>query len=146
VVLVCNWTLWDSETGTGSLGTTKTVTIETLQGYEATFSETFSGPVVLSLSAVTFSSTNATQFTVTNSAQSPHGVTLSHVTVTVGSQTYTIAAGNTNATGYFLPRDSNITVTCEDPQLDWETWKDQETTIRVYATSGFLGKKTETVP
>lgn len=144
--LVCNWTLWSSETNTGALGTTKTIKIETLQGYHATLLKAFSGPVLLSLSNVTFSLTNTTQFTLTNSAQSPHGVNLSQVIVTVGSQTYTIAAGNTNATGYFLSRDSNITINCEDPQLNWDTWQGQEITIRVYTTQGFLAKKVETIP
>lgn len=145
-VLSCNWILWDSETNMGTLGTTKKITVETLQGYQAILWETFSSPVLLALSNATFSLTNTTQFTVRNYPQSPHGVSLSQVAVTVGSQTYTVAAGNTNATGYFLPKDSNVTVICEDPQFNWNTWKNQEITIRVYTTQGFLAKKVETVP
>jgi hypothetical protein len=145
-VLTCSWPLWDPETNTGTLGTIRTITVETLQGYGGTLMKAFAGPVLLSVSNVTFSLTNATQFILTNSAQSPHGVNLSHVTVTVGSQTYTIAAERTNATGVFLSKNSNVTVECEDPQLTWDTWQGQEITIRVYTTQGFLAKKVETVP
>jgi hypothetical protein len=144
--LVCNWTLWNSETGTGALGTTRTVTVETLQGYHATLLKAFSSPVLLSLSNVTFSLTNTTQFILTSSAQSPHGVNLSQVTLTVGNQIYTIGANRTNATGYFLPKASNVTIHCEDPQLNWVTWSNQTITIRVYTTQGFLAKRVETVP
>ncbi|MDH5634412.1 MAG: hypothetical protein OEY30_01150 [Candidatus Bathyarchaeota archaeon] len=145
-VLVCNWKLWNSETNTGTLGTTTKLIIETLQGYQAALLETFSDPVFLALSNVTFPATNTTQFTLRNHPQSPHGVNLSHITVTVDTQTYTVAAENTNATGFFLPKDSNITIFCEDSSFNWDTWKDKTITIRVYTTQGFLGKKEEFVP
>lgn len=145
-VLVCNWKLWDSETGIGALGTTTKITAETLQGYQAVHWGAFSDPVSLALSNVTFPTTNTTQFTLRNYPQSPHGVNLSQVTVTVGTQTYTVAAENMNATGFFLPKDSNVTILCEDSSFNWETWKDQTITIRVYTTQGFLAKKEEIVP
>jgi hypothetical protein len=145
-VLVCNWKLWDSETNSGTLGTTKRVTVETLQGYQASLSETFSNPVLLALSNVTFPLTNTTQFVLRSYSQSPHGINISKVTVTVDTQTYTVTASNTNATGYFLPKDSNVTIFCEDSSFNWSTWKDKTITIRVYTTQGFLVKKEETVP
>ncbi|MCW4055217.1 MAG: hypothetical protein NWE82_00375 [Candidatus Bathyarchaeota archaeon] len=145
-VLVCNWRLWDSETDTGVLGTTTKVTAETSQGYRAVLWEAFSDPVSLAVSNVTFPTTNTTQFTLRSHPQSPHGVNLSQVTVTVGTQTYTVTAENTNATDFFLPRDFNVTILCEDSSFNWETWKDQTITIRVYTTQGFLVKKEEVVP
>ncbi len=145
-ILVCNWKLWDSETGLGTLGTTAKITAETSQGYRAVLWEAFSNPVSLALSNVTFPTTNTTQFTLRNYPQSPHGVNLSQVTVTVGNQTYKVTAENTNATGFFLPKDSNITILCEDSSFNWTTWKDQTITIRVYTTQGFLVKKDEVVP
>ena len=145
-VLVCNWKLWDSETGIGALGTTTKITAETSQGYRAVIWEAFSDPVSLALSNVTFPTTNATQFTLSNYPQSPHGVNLSEVTVTVDTQTFTVAAENMNATGFFLPKDSNVTILCEDLGFNWETWKGQTITIRVYTTQGFLVKKEEVVP
>lgn len=143
-VLSCSWKLWDPENSIGTLGTTKKITVETLQGYQAALWETFSNPVVMALSNAVFSSTNTTEFTLSNYPQSPHGVNLSRVTVTLGSQTYTV--GSTNATGYFLPKDSNVTIICEDSQFNWSTWKDQQITVRVYTTQGFLAKKEMTVP
>jgi hypothetical protein len=145
-VFVCNWKLWDSETDSGVLGTTTGITAETLQGYRAVRSVVFSDPVSLALANVTFPETNTTQFTLSNSPQSPYGVNLTQVTITVGNQTYTVAAENTNATGFFLPKDSNVTIVCKDSSFNWETWKDQTITIRVYTTQGFLAKKEEVVP
>jgi hypothetical protein len=145
-VFVCNWPLWNAENDSGVLGTTTEVTAETLQGYRGARLVALLDPVSLALSNVAFPETNTTQFILSNSPQSPYGVNLTQVTVTVGNQTYTVAAENTNATGFFLPKDSNVTILCKDPSFNWETWKGQTITIRVYTTQGFLAKTEEVVP
>jgi hypothetical protein len=145
-VFVCNYKLWDSETSIGVLGTTKGVILETLQGYEASLSEAFSDPVIMTLSSITFPSSNTTQFILKSDPHSPHSVDISKITVTVGNQTYTVASGNTNATDYVLEKDTNVTIICADSNFNWDNWKGQVITIRVYTTQGFVAKKEETIP
>ncbi len=147
-VFECSYNLWDSETSTGVLGTTKTITFETRQGYEASLSEVFANPVVLTLSDVTFPLSNTTQFILKSESHSPHSVNISQITVEVGDITYTVASDNTNATGYILERDTNVTIVCADSSFNWneDNWKGQVITIRVYTTQGFVAKEAVTVP
>lgn len=145
-VLSCQFSLWNSETSSGYLGSTNDIVIETLQSYRAIHSETFSDPVLLTLSNVTYPQMNKTQFTISNDPQSPHHVNLTNITISVGNETFTVAYTNPNVTGYVLERGSNVTIICEDSRLDWDNWKGQEITIKVYTTQGFLAKKEETLP
>jgi hypothetical protein len=142
-VFSCQFPLWDPETNSGYLGSTNNIVVETMQGYRASRSETFSNPVVLIVSNVTYPQLNRTQFVLTNDPQSPHYVNMSYVTISVGNETFTVA--QTNATG-ILEIGSNVTIVCEDGRLNWDSWKGQEITIRVYTTQGFLAKKEETLP
>ncbi len=143
VEFVCRWTLWDAEANSGYLGTENSLFIETLQGYRAVHSRFFSKPVFLTLSNITYPQLNETQFILRNELQSPHNVNLTRITISVGNETFTVAH---NASGYVLEEGSEVTILCEDKDLNWENWPDQKITIRVYTTQGFMAKKEETIP
>ena len=143
-IFTCQFSLWNPETASGYLGMTHDITIETVQGYKAVHTESFSNPVILSLSNVTYPQLNSTEFILKNDLQSPHHVNLGNITISVGNQTFTV---NTNVTtGYNLEKGNNVTILCEDENLNWDNWRDEVITIRVYTLQGFLAKTEETVP
>lgn len=142
-VFVCRWSLWDVETDSGYLGAVNSISIETLQGYRVVYTRTFSDPVVLTLSNITYPQLNTTQFILMNDLQSPHHVNLTHITISVGNETFTVA---TNATGYVLEKGFNVTILCEDERLNWENWAGEKMTVTVHTTQGFLAKKEVILP
>jgi hypothetical protein len=143
-VFTCHFPLWNAETNSGYLGTPTEITVETLQGYRALHLENFSKPVLLTLSNVTYPKLNSTQFILKNSNQSPHSVNLDNVTISVGNQTFAVDSNITS--GDTIEKGVNITVLCEDNRLDWDSWRGQKITIKVYTQQGFLAKLEETVP
>lgn len=143
-VLICNWPLWDAEANSGYLGVINIITVETLQGYNDIHTETFSNPVLLTLSNVTYPQANATRFILSNDPQSPHHVNLSNITISIGNETF---KGITcNATGYVLENGFNVTILCEDERLNWDNWRGEQIVIRVYTSQGFLAKIEEFIP
>ncbi|UCG36451.1 MAG: hypothetical protein JSV64_07555 [Candidatus Bathyarchaeota archaeon] len=144
IVLTCFFPLWDSKTNVGVLGKTTAITLDTLQGYQASSYRAFPKPVSLAISNVTFPLLNTTQFVLTNELQSPHYVNLTDVIVNVEEEYFTIA--NTNATDHVLQPGESTTIVCEDARLNWETWKGKEVTISVYTTQGFVADKEEAIP
>lgn len=143
-VFTCHFPLWDAEANSGYLGTQNNVVVETVQGYRTSRTIVFSAPVFLTLSNVTYPQQNATQFILRNDPKSPHHVNLSHVTITVGNEPFTVNANVT--TGYMLEKGFNVTILCEDEHLNWDTWKGEKITIKVYTKQGFLAIKEETLP
>ncbi len=143
-VFTCQFPLWNPETNSGYLGTTSDITIETVQGYKAVHTENFSDPVILALSNVTYPHLNSTEFILRSDQTSPHHVNLGNITISVGTQTFTV---NTNITeGYMLEKGENITILCEDENLNWDNWRGQQLTIRVHTLQGFQAKIEETIP
>ncbi len=143
-ILVCNWKLWDAETNSGYLGGTNNIVIRTVQGYRATYSQIFSDPVLLTVSNVTYPQLNATQFILRNDPLSPHHINIRNITLSVGNETFAV---DTNLTAeYMIEQGINVTILCEDSRLNWDNWRGEKITIKVYTTQGFMAKREETIP
>jgi len=137
--LVCTWNLWK----TGALGSSHTITAQTLQGYSTSYeTETLPHSVSLNITDVTFNASDVGGFNVTVSRldSSSYNVIINRITITNGTQIFenVTIIGDT-----ILGPNSTILIQC---LWNWGAFKDQEVKITVYTTQGFHKDKLETFP
>lgn len=123
-----NWTYYRNKT--------VIITVQTLQGYVAFYSEDTRPPVNITITKVLFGIYNMTQLNVTvqNSEFSPTYANITRITITLENGTVREIT-NVNATfPYILDRNDSVTFVCS---WDWTNYRGKSLTVTVHQWQGY---------
>jgi len=139
VTFICEWN------GTDYLGKNVTITMYTLQGYNASCILVMPPWVNLSVTEVLFNATDTTHFNVTviNHELSPISVNVTQITVTMEDGATQIIANVTPSLPHTLHPSDSITFTCS---WDWTNYRSKNVIITVYTLEGYRAYYTRATP
>jgi hypothetical protein len=139
ISLRCPWDWTDYQ------GRNVTITAKTSEGYLANLAVVTPKRVILTITTISFDSTNTGVFEITlrNSAQAVENANITRITVTLENGTVKEVPSIGPLLPYLLSPSSTVKFRC---QWDWSNYRGKNITITVYATKGYIISSRYTTP